>query len=331
MKLTTSIVAALASWLLLAMPAVAQTPSHPLAGKIFDTRTGALVALSDPVQIPALFPCGAITLLGEVHDNLVHHMMRAWILRVEWDEGLKMRLDCDGPVFVFEHISTDQQPGLDQFTSFSRQARRLATASDLFRFIDWDKSGWPAAPVFHPLVRQVVDSRRPILAGNPARETTRKVAKEGIAALAPAVAAELGLDKPLAPDLQDDLLGELEASHCSLMPKAAFGNMGVAQRYRDANMADVALKAAETRGNVVIFAGNGHIRSDRGIPWYIRQRAPKRQVISVAFVETEAGKTDPTRYGPRDPAGKPAADYVAFALPATRDDPCEQMRNRMKK
>ena len=115
------------------------------------------------------------------------------------------------------------------------------------------------------------------------------------------------------------------------MPKTAFGNMAMAQRYRDANMADVALKAAEAKGNIVIFAGNGHVRSDRGIPWYIRQRAPNQKMISVAFVETEDGKTDPNTYGPRDPSGKPAADYVAFALPATREDPCEQMRKHMKK
>jgi len=47
--------------------------------------------------------------------------------------------------------------------------------------------------------------------------------------------------------------------------------------------------------------------------------------------ETEAGKTDPATYGPRDPATKPATDYVAFALPAKREDPCEQMRKQMKK
>lgn len=312
----------------LALPVAAETLTHPLAGKIVDTRTGAITELADPALIPKLFPCGAITLLGEVHDNGEHHRMRASLIRTF---PPKTEAGCQASAFVFEHISADQQAGLDQFDTFNRQARRLGTAGDLFRFVDWDKSGWPAARLFAPLIEQVVDSRRPILAGNPARELTRKVAKEGLGALAPTLTAGLVLDKPLAPDLQDDLLGELEASHCGLMPKTAFGNMAMAQRYRDAIMADVALKAAEAKGNIVIFAGNGHVRTDRGIPWYIRQRAPKQQVISVAFVETEDGKTDPATYGPRDPSGKPAVDYIAFALPAPREDPCEQMRKHMKK
>lgn len=328
MKLTTPIVAALAGWLLFALPATAEAPTHPLAGTIFDTRTGAITEVAATTKIPNLFPCGAITLLGEVHDNAQHHQLRANLLKSATAAAAPK---CQAGTFVFEHISADQQPGLDQFTTFSQQARRLATASDFFRFVGWEKSGWPAAKLFNPLVRQVVRSRQPILAGNPGRDATRKVAKQGIDALDPVAASALGLDKPLAPDLQDDLLGELEASHCGLMPKSAFGNMAVAQRYRDANMADVALKAAEPKGNIVIFAGNGHIRGDRGIPWYIRQRAPVQKVITVAFVETEAGKTDPAAYGPRDPAGKSAADYVAFALPATREDPCEQMRKHMKK
>jgi uncharacterized iron-regulated protein len=62
--------------LLLLQPAVAQVPAHPLTGKIFNTRTGALTDLSDPALVPALFPCEAITLLGEVHDNPAHHAAR---------------------------------------------------------------------------------------------------------------------------------------------------------------------------------------------------------------------------------------------------------------
>jgi uncharacterized iron-regulated protein len=325
--ITTWIAAAIAGWLVLILPAAAQTPTHPLAGKILDTRSGALTELADPALIPKLFPCGAITLLGEVHDNAAHHEMRATLIR-----SLQQGIDktCGAHAYVLEHISADQQAGLDKLDAFDKQARRLATASDLFRFLDWDKSGWPAARIFATLIQEVVDSRRPILAGNPARDATRKVAKEGVGALDPQLARRLGLDRPLDAPLADDLLGELEASHCGLMPKSAFTNMAAAQRYRDAYMADVALDAAQAHGGAVIFAGNGHVRSDRGVPYYLRQRAPGRKVITVAFVETEEGKTNASAYGPRDPGGKPAADYVAFALPAQREDPCEAMRKRMK-
>lgn len=308
---------------LLALPAAAQS-SHPLVGRIFDTRTGALAAIGDATLIPQLFPCHAITLLGEVHDNGEHHKMRADLIA-----GAD-KTPCRPRAVVFEHINADQQGGLDKFDDFDSKAQGADTTDDLFRFIDWDKSGWPSAGLFAPLMRQAIAGRRPIFAGNPSRDMTRKVSKDGVGALDPAVASRLGLDKPLDAALDDALLTELGGGHCGMMPKTAFGSMAMVQRYRDASIADAALTAAKARESVVIIAGGGHIRADRGIPWYIRQRAPDLGVITVAFVETVNGKTDPAAYGPRDPAGKPAADFVAFAAPATRDDPCKTMRERKK-
>ena len=326
MRLATWITATLSCWLILALPAAAQSSPHPLVGKIFDTRTSALSDLSDPALLSKLFPCGGITLLGEVHDNTDHHQMRATLIR----GATTQRSTCAPPAFVFEHISADQQAGLDAFIELRKSARRPATASDFFRLLEWDKSGWPSSKSYTPLVRDVVRSKAPILAGDPGRVQTRRVAKEGIGAIEPDQLSRLGLDMPLAPASNDALLTELEASHCGLMPKSAFGRMAAAQRYRDAYMADIALKAAEAHGSAVIFAGNGHVRTDRGVPYYVTQRAPKTKVIAVVFTETADGKTDPAVYGPRDPTGNPAANYVAFADPYKRDDPCEAMRAQFK-
>ena len=62
------------------------------------------------------------------------------------------------------------------------------------------------------------------------------------------------------------------------------------------------------------------------MPWYVRQRAPEKKVVSVMFVEVEDGTTDPEAYVPRDPDGKPAADFLVFTPRAERGDPCEKMR-----
>ena len=315
------VVAALAATM--AVPAVAQT-AHPLVWKIVETRTGIVTDLTDPALVRALFPCGAITLLGEVHDNADHHWLRSGLI-----EAATQQASCTPDAFAFEQISSDQQAGLSKFAEL-KQTSQPATAAKLFELIEWNKSGWPSSQSYAPLLSQVIRSNRPILAGGPGRVQSRRVAKEGIGAIGNDQPHKLGLDKPLPPPLNDALLSELEASHCGLMPKSAFGNMAVAQRYRDAYIADVALKASEASGNVVIFAGNGHVRTDRGIPYYLKQRAPERTVIAVAFTETEDGKLDPATYGPRDPQGKPAAGYVAFAAPAQRDDPCEEMRAQFK-
>ena len=76
--------------------------------------------------------------------------------------------------------------------------------------------------------------------------------------------------------LDDALLTELEASHCGLMPKSAFGGMAVAQRFRDGNMASILADAAPGSGQVVLVAGNGHVRLDRGVPWYLKHYEKRR-------------------------------------------------------
>lgn len=322
MRTATWITATSSCWLLLALPVTAQT-THPLVGKILETQTGIVTGIGDAALIPKLFPCGAITLLGEVHDNADHHQMRANLI-----EAATQRNSCEPRAFVFEQISADQQAGLSTFSELKRTERQAATPGRLFELIEWDTSGWPSPDTYAPLVSEVIRSKGSIVAGNPGRVQSGRVAKGGIAAISNDQ-PKLGLDKPLPPPLNDALLTELEASHCGLMPKSAFAGMAIAQRYRDAYMADVTLKAVKA-GNAVVFAGNGHVRTDRGIPYYLRQRAPERRVVAVAFSETEVGKIDPSKYGPHDPEGKPAADFVAFAASAKRDDPCKGMGAQFK-
>jgi uncharacterized iron-regulated protein len=264
---------------------------------------------------------GAIVLLGEVHDNPAHHTRRSSTLR---DSVAKLS------AVVFEHIRTDQQPALDRFTEFNATARRLGTSSDMFRFLDWDKSGWPDKKIFEPLFSAAIQNKLPIYPGDLPRDTMRRAAKEGETALPPEERARLKLDTPLAPALNDALLTELEESHCGMMPKTAFGKMAFAQRYRDAHLADAVLKAAETHSSAILLAGNGHMRTDRGVPYYLRQRAPDKKIVSVMLVEVEEGKTDPRAYIPLDPDGKPAADYIVLTPRQGRPDPCEQMRAAMK-
>ena len=108
-----------------------------------------------------------------------------------------------------------------------------------------------------------------------------------------------------------------------MLPKTALPNMAAAQRYRDAHLADATLTAATAHGQAVLLTGNSHARADRGVPWYIRARAPDKTVVSVVVAEVEDGQTDPAAYVPRDPDGSPAADYLIITPTIERDDPCK--------
>ena len=56
---------------------------------------------------------------------------------------------------------------------------------------------------------------------------------------------------------------------------------------RDASFAQTALQALEdTGGPVLVITGNGHARTDWGVPFYLDLVAPDAQVISVGQLVT---------------------------------------------
>ena len=95
------------------------------------------------------------------------------------------------------------------------------------------------------------------------------------------------------------------------MPRDMMGGMVAVQRYRDATFARAALKALETYGPpVAVITGNGHARTDWGIPALIAQAAPEVPTHAIGFVETQTEMPfDETRLIP----------------PAEREDPCNAL------
>lgn len=289
-------------------------PAHPLSGRRWFSNIGVLEDLRAEKWMTSrsatIIPAGAVELVGEVHDNAEHHKVQAAGI-----QGATRSV-------VFEQLRTDQQPAIEAFMALPKDSRTLDA---FFKAVDWEKSGWSKYD-YKPLFEAVLAAGLPIYAGDAPRDLIRKASKEGAAAIPADEQKRLGLDAPLDPSLHDASLTEIEASHCGMMPKSAFGGMAFAQRVRDATLADVALKASEKHGAVTVFAGNGHVRTDRGVAWYLQARAANVPVHSTMLVEVEDGKTDPDAYVPRGPDGKPAADTIIFTPRAERGDPCEAFK-----
>lgn len=290
---------------------------HALAGRVYDVAQGKLSDAGDGPRPP--LPDG-IVLLGEMHDNPAHHQVRAWLIA----DAIKARPQWR-PAVAFEQIDTDRQEAVDRFDKLDAGAR---TPESLFGFLKWQESGWPPTEIYRPLFEAILAARLPIYAGDLPRVRVRSVARSGLLQIAPEERARLGLEQPLPAPLADALRRELEESHCGALPPQALGGMAVAQRYRDAHMADVLLGAAGRHGSAVLIAGNGHVRTDRGVPWHTRRRAPETPVTAVLILEVEDGKTEPADYMPRDPDGRPTADFIVFTPRAERPDPCEALRKK---
>lgn len=310
-------------------------PHHPVMGQVL--RAGKPIALESAgcrqtplqqliVEVWETIRSGGIVLLGEVHDNPEHHAVRADILWPRLDRmaptpGVR-------PAAVFEHIRTNQQAQLDRFYEKARSSRRLRQAPDLLQELGWETSGWPSGKIFEPLFDAALRAKLPIYPGNSSRDRTQALARGDETGATPQEKARLDFARTVPEPLLDALASELEASHCGMLPASAFGAMSLAQRYTDIHLAASLIEAAERHGGAFLLAGNGHVRTDRGVPWYLRQLAPSRKVVSVMLLEVEEGRLDGPAYAPRAPDGTWAADYVLFTPRHARADPCEKMRQR---
>jgi uncharacterized iron-regulated protein len=259
--------------------------------------------------------------LGEIHDNPDHHRLQAWVVR---------RIGGGKRAIVFEHFRTDQQAMLDAFGTGRGDAASGVEADEaadkLFLVSAWAQSGWPDQTLYRPLMIAVIENGGSILAGNPPRQRVMEVARNGHDALSGDAQRRLLLDRDLGGDLDDGLLGELEASHCGLMPKGAFTNMALAQRLKDASMARVMTDAAIRGEGTVLIAGNGHVRLDRGVPWYLERMrgGDEAGVVAVGHVEVDPARLRAEQYMDGQPYS-----YVVFTPAAARPDPCEEeMRKR---
>lgn len=310
----------------------AKRSSHPLIGKALITATGQLIdtvaiASTTTNRAPIAHALGLVgpdyVLLGEVHDNPEHHWLRAALIeplmeRTPWGPLLH-------PGVVTEHLDETAAPRL-----LALSAEGSRSADEFFAAVAWDKSGWPDSRIFAPLYQAILSKRLELVPGNLPTATVRGLARQGLASAPADLVQNLRLDAPLPTPLQAALTDELKSSHCGLLPDAALPRMSLAQYARDASMARAMTRTVDRHGRAVLLAGNGHARTDRGVPWHIRAVRPAASIVALIMVEVADGSDDPAAYVWRSPDGNPAASVVVFTPRTDRPDPCEQMRVHMR-
>lgn len=287
---------------------------HTLTGKIWSARDNSFVT---PQSLGKAVRAARFVLIGEIHDNPDHHRLQAWLIR----QASAKR----SPAVVMEMISRDLTPALQAYL-----ARPDANAAGLGAALKWEARGWPAWRTYQPVAETVLRRGLTLHAGDIDRQTLKTVRKKGLAVLDAARHTSLLLDRPLNGPLQKALLDELYESHCELMPRAALSGMSDVQRLRDAVLADSLIKTS-VGGGAILIAGNGHVRTDRAVPWHLSRRAPGAQIVTVMLLEADKAAKAPEDLVPAGPGGIPAADYVWFTPRAEREDPCDNLRKRFGK
>ena len=231
-----------------------------------------------------------VLLLGEVHDNGAGHAARVALLRERIEAGWR-------PAIAMEQFDSGQQAVLDA------AMRDCADADCVVAKVAPAKSGW-TWDYYTPVIALALEYKLPLLAANLSRGDASKIVKGGFASVLPAeLIARYALESLPAPLLAAQET-EVRDSHCGMLPEAMVTPMAKAQIARDVVMAETMRAHAATA--VVLIAGNGHVRKDIAVPYWLRREG--LTLHATGFLE---------------PAAAPEAFDEVHRIPATtRPDPC---------
>jgi uncharacterized iron-regulated protein len=283
---------------------------HPLAGRIVEMATGRVLQEAGLVERLA---AARFVLLGERHDNPDHHALQAAIVRGLVAAGRR-------PAIAFEMLPGDDQPAVARYL-----AGAPTDAAGLGPAVEWQRSGWPDWSMYRPIADVAVTAGLPIIAANLSRADTRRVRADGLGGLEAGAVTRLGLDRPLPPEAAAALADEIRDVHCGHGTADLLDRMVVIQRARDAQMADRLAEAGRADGAVLI-AGSGHVRNDRGVPFYLARRVPDATIATVAFVEVSAGADSVADYAGYFGTTRLPFDYVWFTARVDDVDHCAAFR-----
>lgn len=259
---------------------------------------GAVSACAHVASNPPSLENPQVLLLGEVHDNALGHRQRFENLRQRVQAGWR-------PALAMEQFDVENQALL------SRAQQSCANADCVIRMMagqDWD---WP---LYRPVIDLALRYQLPLIAANLSRRAAARVVREGIRSSfdAPTILA-YHLATPLPPDILQGQTEAVVSGHCHMLPESMIEGMAEAQIARDIQMA-LAVRAQMPR-DVVLLAGNGHLRNDIGVARWINTITPPLIIRSEAYAE-------------QDTAG--AYDVAHSIAPQPRADPCAVFSGALK-
>lgn len=245
-----------------------------------------------PPEIAAAMTAADVVILGEIHDNPAHHLEQA--ARVAWIEPAAL---------VFEMLSPEQ--------AAAARGVALADKAALNAALGWDESAWPDFDLYYPIFASAPPDAAIYGAAVP-QDIVRAAVTEGAETLLSGSGEAYLRPVDEAEQAQREALQHI--AHCEALPADLLAGMVEAQRLRDAAFARVVVQAhEETGGPVVLITGNGHARTDWGVPAVLGHARPDLDIFALGQIEDGTEPEAPF-------------DEVTSAPPAERPDPCEAFR-----
>lgn len=251
-----------------------------------------------------------VIFVGEAHDQIGHHQVQMRVLQEFMERGKDV-------VIAMEMFERSQQPILD------RWSQGLSTEKEFLKEIQWETTWGMDYHFYKGILDEIKNRSLKVLGLNVQKELVRKVAQNGIEKLS-------FEDKKGLPEM--DLTDQHHRAYIASIYKSHHGGLAKgfeyfyqAQCLRDEAMAEAIsdfLKSSEGQGKtVLVFAGNGHVVFNFGIPKRLNRRVsvPYRTIVLKEWrkkIDEDLTLTE---------AHSPLSDFLWI----TRPNPPEKKRPRI--
>lgn len=289
---------------------------HPLVGSLWDVTAQREVSID---EFAVLAGRKVFVLLGEQHDNAQHHLQQARVIAALAQSNRR-------PVVAFEMFDVDAQGSLDACF-----ADGVCAVDELRETTSWDESGWPAWELYEPVFSAALENGTSLVAANLPKDKARTLSRDPDSNESLAILEDLGIRDPVPPARRAAMASEIADAHCGHANDEMVDGMIAAQRARDAQMAErlYLIRSVHRGAQIVLIAGFGHTRKDRGVPTYLERLDPHAPALSVAFMEVHDAWTD---FADAANAfdGVIPFDFVGFTERTDDEDPCEAFRAQLE-
>jgi uncharacterized iron-regulated protein len=231
-----------------------------------------------------------LLLVGEQHDAPEHQVLQRDLV-----QALAARKQLAAVVMEMVEAGRD-----------TRGLARDASEATVRDALGWDdQQGWPW-PTYGPVVMAAVRAGVPVVGGNLPRSGLR------------AAMGDATLDGSVSAAVLERQREAIRSGHCDLLPAGQLGPMARIQLARDRSMAQTATARLEPGRTVLLIAGNGHVRSDLGVPLHLPPGQAHRVVVARAGGAAGVGSVS-------------AADAYWDTPPVPERDHCAELRERFKR
>jgi uncharacterized iron-regulated protein len=287
---------------------------HQLVGKIWDVEQQAYL---DQDMLVARMLDSDYLLLGERHDNPLHHQHQSWAIKQLANNGKQASV-------AFEMIDSEQGARLAE--------QNVTSTEQLITELNLSKTGWDYENRYKTLFAEVIDAGFNIDSANLNRQQLMNIIMQGEDGLPEDYQRMLNAT-PLSAEQMQASQQEIIQSHCGMLDDKSSASMVLGQRLRDAVMADSLLNSQQPVK--VLIAGAAHVRNDRAVPLYLRtnleQQGKDARILSIGMIEVDSSETDPSIYA--EPWGSETLpfDIVWFTPQVKREDMCKKLKQHFKK